>query len=324
MSLVFIWPTLLRILILIPLFLLAYRWVMNRRPRAAIMFPDTALLAAAARRAGPLRRHLSAGLFLFAVAAVVVAVARPVAPLPVPADRSTIMLAIDSSGSMRSQDILPTRLGAAQDAAKAFLRTVPPNVPVGLVSFGGFATLLVPPTTDRKRVVNAIDGLYFIRRTAIGEGLLEAVAALPTRGKPAPDGSLPPAPPGGRPPGVVILLSDGRSNAGIDPIVAASLARQQEVIVYTIGVGSKDPTSAWTIGGTLDDAELQSIARETGGEYFHATSAEGLKAVYQRLARWVGWERRPEEITALVGILGAIALIASLITARVFTQPVNI
>ncbi len=323
MSPLFLWPDFLWTLVLIPLFLLAYRRALNRRPRAAISFPDAGLLASAARSGNPFRRHLAAGLFIVAVAAILIAVARPVAPLPVPADRSAIILAIDVSGSMRSQDILPSRLAAAQEAAKTFIRTVPPLVRVGLVSFGGTATLLVPPGTDRQRLIEAIDGFYFIRRTAIGEGLIEAVAALPGRAKPAADGSLQPAPPGGWPPGVVILLSDGRSNTGIDPLVAASLARTQGVIVYTIGVGQTAPSSAWTIGGTLDDEELRSIAREAGGEYFHASSAEGLKNVYRHLARAVGWERRPEEITAIVGIIGAIALVASLITSRLFTHPVG-
>jgi Ca-activated chloride channel family protein len=114
----------------------------------------------------------------------------------------------------------------------------------------------------------------------------------------------------------VILLSDGRSNTGIDPIRAAGIARQQGVVVYTIGVGSTDPNAGWTIGGTLDDEELQAIARETGGLYFHAKSAAGVRNVYRHLARVIGWERRPEEVTSLAGTLAAMALIAAVAVSR--------
>lgn len=317
------WPTLLWGLALIPLLLVAYLRVLGRQPSPLVRYPNLPMLAAAAARGGPLRRHLPAGLFLFAVAAAALGVARPVVQIPVPSDRAAIMLAIDTSGSMRSQDIHPNRLAAAQEAARTFLKAVPSTVNVGLVSFGGFATLLVPPATDRKRVADAIDGFYFIRRTAIGEGLLEAMAALPGRARPAPDGGLPPKPPGGWPPGFVILLSDGRSNTGIDPVRAAAIARQEGVVVYSVGVGSTDPNAGWTIGGTLDDEELQAIARETGGLYFHAKSAAGLQNVYRHLARTIGWEYRPEEVTSLAGMLAAMALIAGVAVSGLSTHPLG-
>lgn len=324
MSLSFLWPSVLWALLLIPLFGLIYGAVLRRRVRHAVLFSDGALAAAAAATAKPLRRHLAAVIFLVGLAAVIAAAARPEAPLSVPADRSTIMLAIDCSGSMRSQDVLPNRLSAAQEAAKTFLRTVPPSVQVGLVSFAGYATLLVPPGIDnRQRLVEAIDGLQFIRRTAIGEGLLEAVAALPGRVRPGPDGTLPPIPPGAKPPGVVILLSDGRSNTGIDSHLATAIARRQDVMVYTVGVGQPvTPNGGWTIGGPLDEEELQAIAREAGGRYFRATSADGLREVYRRLARMVGWEKKPQEVTGLVGALGGLIVILAIVTSRLLTHPV--
>ncbi len=325
MLLSFMWPTVLWALLLVPFFALIYRVVLRRRLTHAVPFPDGALAAAAAAAAGPLRRHLAAGLFLIGLAAVIIAAARPEAPLSVPADRSAIVLAIDVSGSMRSQDVSPNRLAAAQEAARTFIRTVPPGVRVGLVSFAGYATLLVPPGTDRRALSEAIDGLRFIRRTAIGEGLLEAVAALPGRVRPGPDGTLPPLPAGPRAPGTVILLSDGRSNTGIDAHVAVAAARQQDVSVYTVGVGQPvTPNGAWTIGGPLDEEELQSIAREAGGRYFRATSAQGLREVYRRLARSVGWEKKPQEITGLVGALGGLIVVLAIATSRLLTHPVRI
>jgi Ca-activated chloride channel family protein len=168
------------------------------------------------------------------------------------------------------------------------------------------------------------EGFSFIRRTAIGEGLLEAVAALPGRVRPNPDGSLPLVPPGIRPPGVVILLSDGRSNAGIDAVKAAQIAREQDVIVHTIGVGQRDPQpGAYVIGGTMDESELQAVAQAGGGTYHHASSASALKHVYRTLARAVGWERRPDEVSGVFALVGAVALTASLAVSRVLTHPLG-
>lgn len=222
------------------------------------------------------------------------------------------MLSLDVSGSMRSRDILPSRLEAAKEAAKSFVRTLPPQIPVGLVAFGGYALLLVRPTTDREELLDAIDRLEFLPRTAIGEGLLEAVAALPGRGRPSPSGSLPRRPLGGWPPGVVVLLSDGRSNTGIDPLEAAGIARAQEVTVYTVGVGQPSTGyDLWTIGGPLDEETLREIARITGGTYHHAASARALREVYRKLARAAGWERRPTEVTGFAALVSAGLLVAA-------------
>lgn len=324
MKSVFLWPEALWGLILVPVLVAVYCALQRRRPAANLIHPDLGLIAAAAAHARPFRRHLAAGMFLGGLAVTVLAAARPVVTIPVPADRSAIVLAMDVSGSMRSTDVLPNRLAAAQEAARVFVATVPRTVRVGLVAFGGYAVLLVPPGTDRERLVEAINGLSRIYRTAIGEGLLEAVAALPGPVRPNPDGTLPLLPPGPRPPGVVILLSDGRSNTGIDALKAAAIARQQEVLVYTVGVGQPvTPEGAWTLGGPLDEAELQAIAREAGGRYFRATSAEGLSETYERLARAVGWERRQEEITGIAGMLGAVVIIASLVLSRAVTHPLR-
>lgn len=319
-------PSVLVALLVIPAGVLLYRMLTRRRPRQALIFPDLEIAVAAAARGGGFRRHLAAAIFLAGLAALIAAVARPEMPLLVPSDRATVVLAIDSSGSMRSQDVLPNRLTAAKEAAKTFLRTVPPGMRIGLVAFAGYATLLVPPGTDnRDRLVEAIDGLYYIRRTAIGDGLMEAVAALPGRVRPGPNGTLPPAPPGPKPPGVVILLSDGRSNTGMDSHLAATIARQQEVIVYTVGVGQPmGLNTGWTIGGPLDEEELQWIAREAGGRYFRAASAEGLREVYRRLARTVGWEWKPQEVTSLVGALGGLMIIIAVLTSGLLTHPLRV
>ncbi len=320
----FLWPALLWGLLLVPAALGVYVWALRRPPRAPLAFPDGSRLAASATAGRRWTRHLPAAFFLFGLAAALAAAARPVAPLPMPADQSAIMLSMDVSGSMRSQDIAPSRMEASKAAAKAFVEALPPRVRVGLTTFGGFAQVVVPPVTDHQRVLDAVDGLGFIRRTAIGEGLIEAVAGLPGRVRPAPDGTMPAQPPGPRPPAVVILLSDGVSNAGIDPLEAAQLAKAQEVTVYTVGVGQPMSSGTWTIGGPMDEETLKEIADVTGGRYFHATSAAGLHDVYRRLARTVGWERRREEVSGMAAGLGALALIAALALGRLVVHPIGV
>lgn len=323
MDVPFIWPGVLWGLLLVPLVVALYVRLRRQGRRGAVLHSNTAVAALAQVRGRRLTRHLPPVLLLLALTAAVLAAARPVLVLPIPANRAAIILAIDSSGSMRSQDIHPSRLDAAKEAAKTFVRTLPRRVRVGLVMFGGYAQLVVPPTTEREPLLEAIDALSFIRRTAIGEGLLEAVAALPERSRPAPDGSLPP-PAGARPTGIVILLSDGRSNTGIDPLEAAQIARRQEVTVYTVGVGQPyTPDNVWTLGGSLDEDTLKEIARITGGTYHHASSAEGLRDVYQSLARSVGWERRPQEAGALGAALAAGALIGALVISLLVNSPLG-
>jgi Ca-activated chloride channel family protein len=307
----FIWPQVLAALAVLPLLAAAYLRLVRRPSLHPVTFATMPLLRPAAGG----RRHLPALLFLLALGAIVVTLARPTLPLPVPADRSAIILSIDVSGSMRSQDIQPSRLEAAQRAAKAFLEATPDRVRVGLVAFAGYATRLSPPTTDHRHLALLIDGLGTARRTAIGEGLLEAVAALPGRRRPNPDGTLP-APAGPLPAGVVILLSDGRNNSGIDPMIAAQTARAQSVTVYTIGLGSRTVSDfGWSIGGPMDEETLQAIAAVTGGTYHHAASADALHSIYSRLARDVAWDRQVTEVSAVGAGTAALLLLAAAIAS---------
>ncbi|HEY3247785.1 MAG TPA: VWA domain-containing protein [bacterium] len=320
MGLSFIWPVMLWVLLLVPSLIVFYRRLLVRPAAVPVVWPTAPAARQAMDARTPVRRHLAAVCFAAALVVIIMAIARPVTPLPVPADRSAIMLALDVSGSMRSQDMLPSRLAAAQSAAKDFVRALPARVHLGLVVFAGFASVLAPPTTEHSRIVDLIDGVSTARRTAIGEGLIEAVAALPERIRPTPGSPIPSKPPGVRPPGIVVLLSDGRSNAGIDPLEAAAIARQQDVTVYTVGVGQREASfNSWTIGGSLDEETMQAIAAATGGTYYHAGTAEGLRQIYTRLARRVGWERRPVEVTGAAAGLAAVLALAAVVLSRRLT-----
>jgi Ca-activated chloride channel family protein len=312
----FLWPPVLWGLAALPLLVALYAWLLQRRSRHALSFPPVEVAAAAAGERRGIRRHLPAMLLFLAVLAIALALARPVVPMLAPVDRSAMMLSIDVSGSMMSQDVVPTRLDAAKDAARAFVRTLPARVRIGLVSFAGDAVLHMPPSAEHERVLEAIDRLSVRHRTAIGDGLVEALAALPGRVRPRPDGSLPPMPPGGTPPGVVVLLSDGQNNTGMDPLLAAEAARREQVTVYTVGVGQPpglDRAGGFVIGGPVDEETLQAIAQRTGGAYSRASSAGHLRDIYRALARSVGWEPRPTEVTGLAAGLGAAALLAALV-----------
>jgi Ca-activated chloride channel homolog len=316
----FLWPAFLWGLLLVPALAASYVWMLGRRAPQSITFPALEIVAAA-DRGSRRRRIVSAGLFIAAVAAAVLALARPTLPMLQPVNRSAIMLAIDVSGSMLSQDVLPSRLEAAKAAAKGFVAGLPRAIPVGLVTFAGDAVLVASPTEDRGRIAGAIDGITVRHRTAIGEGLIEAVAALPERTRPPHDGSLPPVSGTPKPPGVVVLLSDGQNNSGIDPLDAADWARRQQVTVYTVGIGQPyGSTTGFMIGGPLDEATLQAIAERTGGTYHHASSAGELKKIYRKVSRSVGWRVRPVEVTGALGALAASALLAA-VALSVRAQP---
>lgn len=313
----FLWPAALWGLLVVAALIALYLHLLARPARTPVVWSMAQVAKLAMGAHGRWRRHAAAVSFATALVLIVLAAARPQAPLPVPADQSAIMLALDVSGSMRSQDMLPSRLAAAQGAARDFVRTLPSRVRVGLVVFAGFASVLSPPTTDRTRVLELIDGVSYARRTGIGEGLLEAVAALPGRVRPTAGSVIPPPPSGGWVPGFVVLLSDGRSNTGIDPLEAAAVARNQQVTVYTVGVGQRDFSfNSFTIGGTLDEETMQAIASATGGTYYHAATAGGLRQIYTNLARRIGWERRPIEITGAVAGLAAVLALAAVILSR--------
>jgi Ca-activated chloride channel family protein len=226
-----------------------------------------------------------------------------------------VVLSLDVSRSMLAEDIPPNRLEATKRAAVEFVRAMPRDARVGLVTFSSYASLLVPPTTDHERVIRAIEGLVAEFATAIGDGLLEAVYALPGRERPQ-DLSNPPRPPQGKlPPGTVVLMSDGQSNRGVPPLDAARIARDLQVKVYTVGVGTPEGTFL-NLGGRmiwvrLDEETLKEIAAITEGTYYHASTASELRRVYRTLGRVIGWEHRPTEVTALAAAAAAVLLMGS-------------
>ena len=298
----FQWPYLLLSLGLIPVLVALYMLAQRRRRAYAVRFTNLALLSEVVGRGPGIRRHIPPALYLLGLAALLVSLARPTAVIAVPRDQTTAMLVMDVSASMTAQDLQPNRMQASKQAARAFVGALPQNIQVGLVTFSSSASVNMPLTRDRDAVQRAVAGLRANGGTAIGEGLHLALDQLAERAV-GPDGKPAPA--------LVVLMSDGQSSLGRAPDTAAARAKSEQVKVYTIGVGERGTTTI--IGSNqrvgLDEATLQNIARETGGEYFYAADTNELKQVYADLGSFVSWVEERTEVTAIVSAVGALLLV---------------
>ena len=272
------------------------------RRRYLVRFSNLALLRSVAPRHPGWRRHLAGALTLWALSSLVVAMARPAGMVRTPQRNATVIVAIDVSMSMQATDIKPTRLQAAQAAATTFVNGMPSDYKVGLVSFAGSASLLVPPTTNHETVVQGIGQLQLAPATAIGEGIYGSLAAI----KQARGTS------GGA---AVVLLSDGKTTQGRSNDQAAAAAKQQGVPVSTVALGTD--SAQVTINGDnepvpVDRSALKKIADQTGGEYFAGLSANELQAAYQHLRTSVTYTYEPHEVTTVfVGVGLLFAFLAS-------------
>ncbi|MBG9390569.1 VWA domain-containing protein [Caenimonas aquaedulcis] len=326
----FLWPQYLWLMAAIALLPIAYLWLLRRRGKSAVRYSSLGIVREAA--AGPhWRRHVPPALMLLACATLVVAASRPVASVPLPWARSTILLAIDVSLSMRVTDVKPTRMAAAQAAARQFLQDLPREIEVGLVTFAGSSQVAQAATLDREALVTAIDRIQMQFGTAIGNAIAQCVAelfpdhgidvgemtfggnkrarSLDDRAKPPPKAFTPVAP-GSYNSAAIILLSDGRRTTGVDTLVAAKLAADRGVRVYVVGLGTVDGFASSGEGMPmylrLDEPTLKEVARMTGGEYHYAGTAEKLRSVYENLGSRLQVQTRETEVTALLAMAAAL------------------
>jgi len=353
-----LWPGFLVLLGLVPVLVAAYLWAQRRR-RVAVRYSSLALVRAALPRFAGVRRHLPFALFLLALASLVVALARPISIVTVPTGQVTIMLALDVSGSMRQDDIYPTRIEAAQAAALSFIKKQRSTTQIGIVAFSGDAALLQAPTSDQNALDDAVESLTLGRATAIGSGLLAALDAIaqvdhnvaPSVAQPSSGNEPPPVPKGAYAPDIIVLLTDGVSNTGPPPLTAAQEAADRGVRVYTIGFGtargSQDfgrgffgggngtgngfgngngtsPAGGGRQGGRfrrgIDEATLKHVAQMTGGAYYAASSAGQLQAVFQHLPTYLIAKHETTEVSVAFVATGA-ALLALAIGLALRWQP---
>ncbi|HEX7005031.1 MAG TPA: VWA domain-containing protein [Trueperaceae bacterium] len=312
----FLWPWGLALLALAPLLIWLYFRSLRSAARAVTMHPDLALIARASETGRRWRRHVPAFIYLGTCTLALFALARPSLPAPEAHPQAAIILALDSSWSMRATDIEPSRLEAAKEAVYSFLDDVPDNIRVGLVTFGYFANTVAPPTRDHDLLREAIEELTLQRGTAIGEALLASVAALPSleERRAAADDPKDLA--------TVILLSDGQNRGGIDPVTALEMIVPEQVTVHTVGVGTdRGGGGDWGPGGysrgyRFDESTLRRIAADTGGRYVFVDNASDLNDVYRELGNSLVWRMAPEEATGIFSLAAALLLLLGIVVAE--------
>ena len=339
------WPVMLWALAAPPLLLWGYVRLLRRGAKRETALADAHLLGVLWSRPPAVRRHIPVAFYLGAVAFLTLAMARPIAAIPLPVNRAALIIAIDVSKSMIGEDVQPNRLKATQAAALELLRAMPASAKVGLVVFSDYAQVLVPPTTEREILRESIAGLKVLQSTGVGSAIVESLRVLPGRKEllgerlniqrdpqqPALPFAPPPAAPGpdpgpvDLPPAAIVIFSDGVSNLGVNPTLAISLAVEGKVKVYGVGVGTTNG-SVMTVDNQLvlvpfDPTLLQQIAQATGGQYFEIGKSEELRKVYRQLGRSIGWERRRTEVTSfLAGAAGIFMLVGALFSMMWFRR----
>ncbi|MFL5886346.1 MAG: VWA domain-containing protein [Thermoleophilaceae bacterium] len=304
-------PAVLIGLVGLPLLALWYGTRQRERRRAAAIFARPVMQPSVAPRRPGWRRHAPMVALLLAVAALVVAAARPQRTVAVTVDNAAVMLATDVSGSMTATDVKPSRLAAAKQAAKRFVASVPQRVNVGVMAFNNTPRVLQTPTRNRDDVNAAIDNMTPSGGTATGDAISTATRLLGTaRGGAG----------GKRAPAAIVLLSDGKSTSGTDPVTAARAAGKLHIPVYTVALGTKNGTITVPKrgGGTQtqnvppDPSSLAQIARASGGKTFTAQSATGLKQVYEKLGSQLSHKKEKKQVTSAVAGGGLALLLAGM------------
>jgi len=336
----FAWPHLLWLLLAVPLVVVVYVMLLRRKRKSALKYASLMLIRDA-QGAGRFRRHAPPLLFLAALILMIVAVARPAAVVTLPSAHETVILAMDVSGSMRATDVKPSRIVAAQEAARGFVADQPKTTRIGVVSFAATASVVQSPTHSREDILGAIERFQLQRGTAIGSGILvslktifpdaefdlrsfnprrDAAKAAAKDAAKAIDGTPGKETPKAVAPGsylaaAIILLTDGQTTTGPDPIEAARMAADRGVRVYTVGVGTTSGeiigAEGWSMRVRLDEESLKTIANVTRGEYFYAGNAVDLQKIYKNLNTKLFFEQKETEITSLFAAAAAVLALLS-------------
>jgi Ca-activated chloride channel family protein len=308
-------PLFLIALVVVPLAILVYLRVDRRRRARTARFANPTLLASVAPRSPGFRRHLPLFMYLTALAAVAIALARPEATVAVPEERAAVVLVTDISGSMEARDVSPSRMEAVRQAALGFLDQAPRELRVGAVAFNHSVRSIEAPSRDRADVRELIEGLRPSGGTATGEGLAAAIAMFKSPGE------------GKRPPAAVILLSDGTSTHGRDPIPVAREAARARIPIYTVALGTDSGTiqvegrDGQTVTRTVppDRDAMRRIAAISGARTFSADAGDELATVYERLGSQVATKEEKRQVTvAFVGGAAALLLAGGALSLRWF------
>jgi Ca-activated chloride channel family protein len=331
----FVWPQMLWLLAAVPVVVAVYVMLMRRKRKAALRYASLTLVKDAQGAGQRVRRHVPPFLFLVALALMLVAIARPAAVVTLPSAHETVILAMDVSGSMRATDVKPSRLVAAQEAARAFVADQPKTTRIGVVSFAATASVVQSPTHSREDILGAIERFQLQRGTAIGSGILVSLKTIfpdaefdlrsfnPRReaqkaaalDPAAASKQVPKAAPGSYSSAAIILLTVGQTTTGPDPIEAARMAADRGVRVYTVGIGTTTGeiigSEGWSMRVRLDEESLKTIANVTRADYFYAGNAVDLQKIYKNLNTKLFFEEKETEITALFAAAAAVLALLS-------------
>ena len=335
----FSWPWALLALLVIPLVFAAWWLMRHRRRRAVVRVTSIALVRTAMPGRSRWRRRIPAALLMLGLAVLAVGAARPQATVPVPSSSATVMLALDVSGSMCSTDVQPNRITAAERAATAFIKSQTGGPHIGLVAFAGTAVVLVPPTADTRQLISALGGLTTSFGTAIGEGILTSLDAIAQVDRSvAPTGATVSRDRAGYADDVIVVLTDGSNNRGIDPQTAAKEAARRGVRVFTIGYGTDSPAPlacgsgqyggfggvnsggfggfggrGGGVGNPLDAdyGALTQISRTTGGTFYRAQDADQLSRALGKLPAAFTIVRKHIDIASAFAAAGGLLIAAA-------------
>lgn len=320
----FLWPLNLWLLWVVPALLALYVYAQRRRRKYALRYASLSLVKEALGRGPGIRRHIPPALYLVALAAMLVAFARPQSVVSLPTQEGVVVLAIDVSGSMQAEDVKPNRLEAAKEAAKIFVARQDPNVRIGVVSFSTDASIVQAPTIDRESVIAAINRLKPQRATAVGRAILVSLDAIFEDEEEEPPSailrnlspeSLASRTPtqtrkGPFAPASIILLTDGVNNQFPPPLAIVDEATRRGVRVYTVGLGTPEGTilrlQGRAIRVRLDEATLKKIAELTEARYYYAANENDLREIYENLRTEVVIRTERTEISALFAALAAL------------------
>ena len=319
-------PWWLGFLVVVIALTVGYIWIQRRKQKHVLRFSNMELLESVAPARPNRLRHLPTALVLVGLLFLTIAMAGPTADERVPRNRATVMLVIDVSLSMEATDVEPTRLAAAQEAAKSFADGLTPGINLGLVAFAGTASVLVSPTANREATKSAIDKLQLSERTATGEAIFTSLQSIDTLGAILGGGDA-------APPARIVLLSDGKQTVPQnldDPrggYTAARAAKDKGIPISTISFGTsygsveiEDEGGVERVPVPVDDPSLREIATLSGGSFFTASSLEDLRDVYDTLEEQIGFEITRGDASRPWLILGVLFVSSGLGSALVLRQ----
>ncbi|MDA0637484.1 VWA domain-containing protein [Nonomuraea sp. MCN248] len=330
------WPWALLSVLVIPLIFAIRWWALRRRRRAAVRVTSLALVRDALPGRTRWTRKIPPALLVAGLALLAAGAARPQASVPVPQTSATILLALDTSGSMCSTDVAPNRLTAAREAAAEFIESQRGGPRIGLVTFAGTAGLLVPPTDDTDALIEALDGLGVARGTAIGQAMLTSIDAIAEVDPAVAPTGADPGGGEGHAGAAIVVLTDGANTQGVDPQTAAQEAALRRVRVFTIGFGTTNPAPMVCAGSqfdgrgfgwgggrggfdrggrnprTIDEPALKRIAQTTGGSYHRAENADQLQSALDSLPGSFTVIRQKVDTAAAFAVGGAVLVAAAL------------